>query len=218
MYTENEKFNQLETQLRQFSGQNQEQLVKIIDGLQQKPLSKWFDLLSGTFIVAAGQGIEQATDDQATHAGQDKVSPANQTGKRLFKQLCEDVTDPQKPIAHYLNNDITMILEQSSNVKSWSEYQQKIDKQLLLSQLLYIWYLGWQRGYAFTVDFNMLLAKRQKHDPRLVKTTERQIQMASEKISETESTKILMKLFHDEPSREQVYLLILAYLDAGQSK
>lgn len=126
MYTENEKFNQLETQLRQFSGQNQEQLVKIIDGLQQKPLSKWFDLLSGTFIVAAGQGIEQATDDQATHAGQDKVSPANQTGKRLFKQLCEDVTDPQKPIAHYLNNDITMILEQSSNVKSWSEYQQKI--------------------------------------------------------------------------------------------
>jgi hypothetical protein len=107
-------------------------------------------------------------------------------------------------------------LERSANVKTWEAYVKSEHKQLLLAQLLYIWYLGWQRGYAFTVEIDMLVAKKQSNDPRFDKMGDAQIKAASTKISETESTRVLAEIFHDVQAQERIYLMILAYLETGK--
>lgn len=219
MYSQNEKFDQLEAQLRTQSGTNQKQLLSIMARLQNEPLVRWFDLLSGAFIVAGSQGIKRATVDQLTRSHQKSGDgDVDELTNQLFKRFCQAAADTSQPQAHYLNDDISMILEQSLDVKTWDAFVADDNKQLLLSQLLYIWYLGWQRGYAFTVEIDMLAAKKQGHDPRLVKTTPEQIRLASVKISETESTSVLAEIFHDSKAQERVYLMLLAYLKTGRQK
>ncbi|KRM12834.1 hypothetical protein ABTQ33_05445 [Paucilactobacillus suebicus] len=219
MYAQNDQFEKLETQLRQNDGKNQNQIIEVISQIQAKPLNEWFDILSGSFIVSASQGIKQATSDQVTNAGKKLNEDGIQAiTNNLFKQFCEDAGDTKTRIAHYLNDDISLILEKSADVKSWKEYENLKNKDLLLSHLLYIWYLGWQRGYAFTAESNMETAKRQNNDPRLANTSDEQIQQACIKIAATESVKVLGELFHDHDTQERVYLMILAYLQTGRQR
>lgn len=217
MYSQNEKFDQLETKLRAEKGQNQQQICQVMAKIEGQPLAQWFDILSGAFIVAASQGIKQATTDQLTRSKQkhddDRI---DQITNSLFKRFCDAAADPKQRIARYLNDDISNILERSANVKTWEAYVKSEHKQLLLAQLLYIWYLGWQRGYAFTVEIDMLVAKKQSNDPRFDKMGDAQIKAASTKISETESTRVLAEIFHDAQAQERIYLMVLAYLETGK--
>lgn len=217
MYAQNEKFDQLEKKLRENAGAQQQELITVMDQLQTRPLAQWFDLLSGAFIVAGSQGIQQATQDQATRAKR-KVTDdeLGQLTNRLFKQFCDAAANPHQVIAQYLNDDISMILERSADVSSWAAFEALTDKPLLLAQLLYIWYLGWQRGYAFTAEIDMKIAKKQGLDARLAKTTDEQLHAACAKIAVTESAHVLAEIFHDADAQEQIYLMLLAYLKTAK--
>ncbi|GAA3605241.1 hypothetical protein [Secundilactobacillus similis] len=133
--------------------QIQAKLATLIDN----PVSAWFKPLADVFTTGMAEGLQSAyiiytAESQNKHIrdlGADVYEKATTWGSPFFKALLQLLNDPKSADFHELDDRLHQQLIRTNELHSFEEIQTLPVPQLYRSDLLDIYFFGWEFGFRY---------------------------------------------------------------------
>lgn len=150
MYPENGLVADFELVFQRRHSDAQEQVSQQLALLSAQPVSQWTIPLSCVYLLGGSDGIRAAIHDELNFENRVPDFSGVDSTVELFEDRFIDITAMQQSKWHgRLNNDVATVTKLRAK-----------RHPILLSDVYYMWGMGYEQGYRFTIIYNARLMQK----------------------------------------------------------